>query len=73
MANWIRRVFENVSDRGLRITGVVIVLIGIPSIFVFWSDQGPTWAILVFGLHVYVGGFVAFGLPRLRRGQPQSQ
>jgi len=39
----------------------------VPSIFVFWSDQGPRWAILVLALQLYLGGFIAFALPRIRR------
>jgi hypothetical protein len=67
MATQIRRLLDGVSDRTLRRVGAAIVLLGIPSIFVFWHDQGPLWAILVLGLHLYLGGFIAFALPRLRR------
>ena len=57
------------SVRTYRIVGAAVVVFGIPSVFIFWGDQGPVWGIFILAMHLYMGALIAFGLPWLQRRQ----
>ena len=40
------------KPRTWRIFGIVLVLMGIPSAIILWSDQGPWWGALILFMHV---------------------
>jgi hypothetical protein len=60
------------SVRTYRIVGAVIVVLGIPSVFIFWGDQGAAWGIFILVMHLYMGALIAFGLPWLQRRQAKG-
>lgn len=57
------------SVRTYRVVGAAIFVLGIPSVFIFWGERGPAWGIFMLVVHLYIGTFIAFGLPWLRRRQ----
>ena len=57
------------STRTYRVVGVAVVLFGIPSVFIFWGDQGAVWGLFILFVHLYIGALIAFGLPWLQRRQ----
>jgi hypothetical protein len=57
------------SVRTYRIVGTAIFIFGIPSVLIFWGEQGPAWGIFMLVIHLYIGTFIAFGLPWLQRRQ----
>ncbi len=57
------------STRTCRIVGAAVIVFGIPSVFIFWGDQGAVWGLFILFIHVYMGAFIAFGIPWLQRRQ----
>lgn len=65
---------DRFSNRTFRVAGIAIILIGVPTVIATWSDQGAVFASVVAFGHLYLGAFIAFGLPWLRqRRQAQSR
>jgi len=58
---------DRFSARTLRIVGVAVVIFGVPSTVIAWSDQGAVWGIFMLVVHLYLGALIAFGLPWLQR------
>jgi hypothetical protein len=54
------------SVRTCRIVAFLVVLLGIASAYTAWTDMGALWGILILALHVYLGLWIAFGLPWLQ-------
>lgn len=58
---------DRFSNRTLRRVGLALILLGIPSAITIWIDQGAlAGSVVAFG-HLYLGLFVALGLPWLKR------
>jgi hypothetical protein len=57
------------STRTFRVVGAAVILFGVPSVFIFWADQGAVWGLFILIAHMYMGAFIAFGLPWLKRRQ----
>jgi hypothetical protein len=64
--NGLAVLLSRFSARTYRVVGVAVVVIGIPSVFIFWGDQGAVWGLFILFTHIYIGAFIAFGLPWLQ-------